>query len=513
MNNRQLTLGVAAIVALPSFLIAQTTNAPLWEARTGAPRNDIIDSWWCETWHLGDHVETISRYNFEGVLKIDKNSWEEVKWWELAKKFTETELFSAISGTSKVTTDVLAGAPRGGTLPQKTPIQLIRSYESPMSTRGEAVTGLSGGLEMESNMRKAELKVLELLDTPEAKEALARFKDTTKHYVVTAIKTGSKALDEFYPGAGTVARILAEPTADMSIDFISGSAAKAAKKRHAEDLAHLAGGQLSDGGVEAKRKGWFFKKADSAMVKEIKNLATSVNELFDLNRFYIAGEPGNRLFAKMIVGGPEAKLLDLTLEDESALTRLSEEMRRLPASPDDEKARDILAREALDVNAKLFSGRRRSVGDKWQMDASALNGFLHVDLKGTFKGRIFMQYVGDETLSLTLFGGDAGNKVYKVRHLRMVNTEKTNFKYSEEGGFELKYNSESASSSPEDCSLDVYVDKDSGYILSVDGKFKTDDISVNALPDLKLTKGFSHARGKMTLAIRAESLPLPNLGM
>ena len=187
--------------------------------------------------------------------------------------------------------------------------------------------------------------------------------------------------------------------------------------------------------------------------------------------------------------------------------KLPDAMYNLATTPDEEKASGIIARESLNVNAKLFDARQRKVGDVWKTDGSILNNFLHPDLKGGFSGTLVMKYMGDKVITLEN-AGENEKKNYEVRHLRMVTyredkTSRTKLEYREGDGFCMKYFGGDEESKSR---LDIYVDKESGYVVKVD--FEGEG-TVEALPDLDLLLGwgFNQGQGKVSLTLAAEAVP------
>lgn len=490
-----------------------------WEDRPTGSRNKVADKWWCDTWRLGDHIETCASYQFTGTLKMDGKNGK-VRWWEKWKDYIERDLNVEIKGVSKMSTKVLMGNGwNGGSLPQGAEIQLLRDYETPMSFRGAAVVGLKDGQRYERAIREAQNKFVDMLNDEEYQGILKTAKAASIAVATAAIMSGAAALATV-PGCQWAA-VAANPkvaTAAATLLIHEGSkfASRKLEEQRIANLKKLASGELSDGGIEAKieakEKSWFFKKFRSQDADKLRNFATSLNELFNNKTFFICGKPNSQIFVKKIEDDSPAKriLFDTKIDPfERPLL-----FRELPITENDNKARNILSRETLDVNAKLFGLKERSKGETWITDATILNGFLHEDLTGKFSGYIVMTYKADEKISLQKFGSDIGSKSYNVRHLQMVESHRgtyTKFSYEEPEGFKVRFNAKDEGGNNGETMLNIYVDIKTGYILKVDADFSRNDIET--LPKLKLSDGFLCAKGNVTFKIDAESCPMPNIAL
>ena len=489
-TNKEIACSVlmSGLVILSSF-----AGAASWEDRPTGHRNNKADNWWCSSWKKGDHVEVMSSYQFNGQMRLKEEELDKVRWWELKKKYCEAELEADLHGVCRTSTDVISGNEDGE-------VQMLRSFESPMSFRGIGVVGLINGLELEKRLRKAQVEFADMLEDPEY-ELLRR---EAKAATVAAV-TG---LIAFYTG-GSGLLLTAKVTAGVEIASKLGSKLMAeARKRNLEKLA---GGSLDGNGIEYKRRGWFYRMFKSNDLDKLSNAASSFNQLFNFSTFYICGNEGEQIFAKRVREGDPAWKLIVNPNNIPSDARLSKLMRELPLEDDDARARDVLSRETINVNSTLFDARKRNPGDVWLTDGSVLNGFLHQDLSGRFVGNIWMKYVADEELSLREFGPEAGQHVYAVRHLRMEREHKgqyTELKYKEDEGFELEYKPKLKDDDSK-ASLDVFVDKDSGYVLKVVAEMRGTD--VKALPKLNLTDGFSMGKGDVNFSIRSETLPTNSL--
>ena len=162
------------VFALVAALASAGYSAPAgdsWENRPTAARNDRADRWWCDTWRMGDHVETKYAYQFTGRLTASPETAGNVRWWQFVNKYIDREMSAEISGSSEATTDVLMGVgPKGEPLPPGVDIQLRRTYGSPMSYRGLAVVGPTNGLEMEKMLRTAIVAFVDQVDDPKVQE-------------------------------------------------------------------------------------------------------------------------------------------------------------------------------------------------------------------------------------------------------------------------------------------------------------------------------------------------------
>ena len=500
------------VFALVAALASAGYSAPAgdsWENRPTAARNDRADRWWCDTWRMGDHVETKYAYQFTGRLTASPETAGNVRWWQFVNKYIDREMSAEISGSSEATTDVLMGVgPKGEPLPPGVDVQLRRTYGSPMSYRGLAVVGPTNGLEMEKMLRTAIVAFVDQVDDPKVQEKVEALAQMATPGVVSAVLDNLQGLAELADAAwigeavkglggevnGTAK--LAGEAFDAVMDWLRAERAKSLEK--------LAGGSLDSNGIEAKSKGWFYLNFRSRDLDKLSNMAASFNELFSYSCFYICGRAGEPLFAKKVAKDGPARDLLANCDDFAALPQA---MRKLPLTADDTRARNIIARESLDVNAKLFGLRERRPGDFWLVDASLLDGFLHQDLTGGFRGTVIMNYVGDEKISPTMFDRTVNARVFTARHLKMVREHRgkfTNFKYEEPGSFAVEYDPRNNADKNE-AELDLYVDTASGHIVKVRANFATS--RVRALPKLGLADGFTSAEGQVTFKIDAETNP------
>lgn len=482
------SLLVSGLIVLTSF-----AESGSWENRPTGHRNNKADNWWCSSWKKGDHVEVMSSYQFNGSMKLKEEDLDKVRWWELKKKYCAADLEADLHGVCRTSTDVISGDEDGE-------VQMLRSYESPMSFRGIGVVGLKNGLELEKSLRRAQIQFADMLEDPEYQALRTAAKVATTKAVVALIGC-------FTGGTGVASYPVVYAGVEIACKIGSNQMAEARKR----NLEKLAGGSLDGNGIEYKKHGWFYRMFKSNDLDKIENAASSFNELFNFSTFYICGKEGQQIFAKRVREGDPAWKLIVNPNNMPRDVKLSKLMRELPLEDDDARARDVLSRETINVNSTLFDARKRSPGDVWLTDGSILNGFLHQDLSGHFVGNIWMRYVADEELSLREFGPEAGQHVYAVRHLRMEREYKgqyTELKYKEDEGFELEYKPK-LKNDENKASLDVFVDKDSGYVLKVVAEMRGAD--VKALPKLNLTDGFSMGKGDVNFSIRSETLPTNSL--
>ena len=504
-----LTLAFAAISSA-------NAAAPTWEDRaTGSRDKGGASEWWASTWKTGDHLDTISKYRFYGRLQVRKEDMPELKWYSILAKFLETDHEVDIQGTSRCVNNVLVGDKdeKGN----DAAVQIVRSFECPISARGASVVGLKNGDKIEVKLAESYAKFYEFMQDPEVQTFLRHRINEGKIllrgliHAKAAVATGGFSL-------------LASPLGDQAIKIaidgvettIESFASRKASEIQKKAIERLALGTFdSEGGVEMKKKSILYRNLPGAADKAA-NWAVTINKLFDGKEFYLCAAKGDRMFVKRLINaaGEDGEAMSLFLNHSSdanqPISALPAKMQDLEPTKDEAKVANLLSRETFNVNAVLFDLRERKAGDSWAASATLLNNFLHPDLKGSFRGIICLKYEGDETLSLT--AQEVADRKFKTRHLRMTERKagtETNFEYHEppradgKGEFQFTY-------SPDDddrkAEIDIWVDIESGYILkavaSLDGE-------VTYLPDLLLSRGwsFKDGKGKVRLDIDAESWP------
>ena len=533
---KQMTLIATSILILAS---AGELRAEVdWETLSIAPRDDETSEWWANTWHPGDVVPMVSRYQFEGRLCVRKKDQKNVRWWELSKKFLEADLAVRVEGVARCTTSVL-DAPQSNTKTvdreAASPTQLLRAFHScPQSSRAVGVVGLKDGIATEKSVRKALDHFYNELQSPEAQEAMDECINYGKKITGLAAErlvltsSGCAAAAETVATGGAAAPAAAAQLAataaageaarrltELAVQWVGRKAKEyikdTSKRLSIENLEVLKGARFESygdsdiRGAEMKADSWFYKKLGKSDADGVTNIATAVNALFDNARFYLAGVPGEAILAKRLIDaeGDDGEAMRVFGQSVTNLTALPEKMRDVPLTPSDYRVSNIFARETLNVNATLFDIRKRNIGDVWRADGSLLNNFLHADLQGRFEGTIFLKYDGDEPMSLVSFP-EVKNKVFQTRHLVMLPRHmgmQSCLSYRETG-FRMDYDPDT-----QDAGVSVWVDKESGHVVKVEARV---DGNVAALPNLALFKGFSlyDSAGKLHFTMSAESNPM-----
>lgn len=530
-------------------LLATLMTEPLragsdWETLPVAPRDDEASEWWANTWHDGDVVSMVSRYQFEGRLCIRKKYLKEVRWYEFAKRHLETEQAVNICGVAHCTTSVLFTPPEhaGNNSSEEVPAtQLLRSFHScPISARAVGTIGLRNGLETEKKMRKALDHFYQELQSPEAQEAM----DTAIDFGAKMAGLAAAGAVLTAAGAEVAAGGAAAPVtggtslvAGMSAAAITTAKAEAARRltqlavqwvgRKSKEIINgkvnkisvenqkvLEGARFESygdsdiRGAEMKNDGWFYRQLPKSEADDLANMATTVNSLFDNGRFYLAAAPGETMLAKQLIDsdGTDGEAFRTFGNALTNLFALPDIMRNIPLTPTDYRVSNIFARETLNVNATLFDLRKRQLGDVWRADASLLNNFLHPDLEGNFEGIIFLKYAGDENQTLVSFP-EAKHKVFKTRRLVMLPRHmgmQSRLTYRETG-FLMDYDPDT-----QDTAVTVWTDRETGHIIKVEVRV---DGNVAALPNLALFKGFSlyDSTGRLHFEMSAEANPMRKL--
>lgn len=531
-------------IALIAFLLlslacAEELRAEAdWETLPVAPRDDETSEWWANTWHRGDVVPMVSRYQFEGRLCVRKKDQKDVRWWELVKRFLESDLAVRVDGVAHCTTSVLdAYQPNASAVDQETarPTQLLRAFHScPQSSRAVGVIGLRDGLDAEKSVRKALARFYAELQSPEALKAMDECINCAKKItgLIVAVKvwaaSSTIAAGEAIGTGGTATAIAAAQLAataavvetsrrlsELTVEWVGRGVKESIKQRSQqlsiENHEILSGSRFESygdsdiRGAEMKADSWFYKKLDKTEADDVKNMATAINALFDNSRFYLAGAPGEAIIAKRLIyaDDDDGEAIRVFCEGVTNLATLAEKMREVPLTPSDYRVSNIFARETLNVNATLFDIRKRQIGDVWRADGSLLNNFLHPDLQGRFEGTIFLKYVGDEPLTLVSFP-EVKDKVFQTRHIVMLPRHmgmQSRLSYCETG-LRMDYDPET-----QDAGVSIWVDKESGHVVKVEARVNG---KVAALPNLALFKGFSmyDSAGRLYFEMNAEANPM-----
>ena len=521
-----------------SFAIAGELKGETdWETLPVAPRDDETSEWWANTWHPGDVVPMVSRYQFEGRLCIRKKDLKDVRWYQFAKRFLETEQAVRIDGVARCTTSVL-DAPDSNTdetdFESETATQLIRAFHScPISGRAVGVVGLKDGINAEKSVRKALIAFYEELQSPEVQEAMDVAIDygakITGILAEAAVWTGSGSaavVEEVATGGAATpavaAQLAATTAAGEAARKLSQLAVQWAGRKTKEyvtdkteqlrmkNVKMLEGSRFESygdsdiRGAEVKTDSWFYQKLDKTEADGVTNIAVTINALFDNGRFYLAGAPGETILAKRLIDaeGEDGEAFRVFCKGIADTATLYEKMENVPLTPSDYRVSNIFARETLNVNATLFDLRERKIGDVWRADGALLNNFLHPDLEGRFEGVVFLQYKDDEAQSLVSFP-EAKDKVFQTRHLMMLPRhmgQPSRLSYRETG-FRMDYDPDT-----QDSAVSVWVDKETGHVVKVEARV---DGNVAALPNLALFKGFSlyDSAGRLHFEMSAEANP------
>ena len=539
MEDKTMKRNAIIIIALFYLTLAGNLRAEVdWETLPVAPRDDETSEWWANTWHPGDVIPMVSRYQFEGRLCIRKKDLKNVKWWEFAKRFLETEQAVRIDGVARCTTSVL-DAPTSNAIEVKPeevvrPTQLIRAFHScPISCRAVGVVGLKDGVNAEKNTRKALDVFYKELQSPEVQKMM----DESIKYGASIAGLAAEAAVFNASGATAAAETVATggaaaPAAAAQL-AATGAAGESARKLtqlaiqwagrkakeyidnktkelQVENRKVLEGvrfesyGDSDVRGAEMKSDSWFYKRLSDSEADGVSNIAVTVNALFDNGRFYLAGTPGEMILAKRLIDaeGEDGEAMRAFCEGVTNLVTLPGKMREVRLTPSDYRVSNIFARETINVNASLFDIRKRSVGDIWRVDGALLNNFLHPDLGGRFEGTIFLKYTGDEPQSLVSFP-EAKDKVFLTRHLVMLPRHmgmQSRLSYREDG-FRMDYDPDT-----QDSAVSVWVDKETGHVVKVEARIEG---NVQALPKLALFKGFSlyDSSGRLHFEMSAEANP------
>lgn len=504
-----------------SFAIAGELKGETdWETLPVAPRDDETSEWWANTWHPGDVVPMVSRYQFEGRLCIRKKDLKDVRWYQFAKRFLETEQAVRIDGVARCTTSVL-DAPDSNTdetdFESETATQLIRAFHScPISGRAVGVVGLKDGINAEKSVRKALIAFYEELQSPEVQEAMdICIKCGSEVAGISAgVKAAALAVAAGHPEFAGPVEEAARRLTKLGVEWVGRKTKEIVTDRAGRGIQTnqkvLKGSRFESygdsdiRGAEVKTDSWFYQNLDKTEADGVTNIAVTINALFDNGRFYLAGAPGETILAKRLIDaeGEDGEAFRVFCKGIADTATLYEKMENVPLTPSDYRVSNIFARETLNVNATLFDLRERKIGDVWRADGALLNNFLHPDLEGRFEGIVFLQYKDDEAQSLVSFP-EAKDKVFQTRHLVMLPRhmgQPSRLSYRE-NGFRMDYDPDT-----QDSAVSVWVDKETGHVVKVEARV---DGNVAALSNLALFKGFSlyDSAGRLHFEMSAEANP------
>lgn len=487
---------------------AEAARQKTWEDRSvlQVRDKDGASQWWTSTWRTGDMVRMTAKYQLEGTMLIEDSS--KLNWHTIWKKALEEHHKVEIQGAAKSQTLVVLGnGEHGEPLPEGYAVQLLRSYECPMSHRGTSVIGLKKGLAAEKMLREGLASFFEQMNGPEQRQQISNRWDGATRFVSALCGKGLMALGVL-DGYGFLAALapFAEAAARQSMQEFGDFASREAAEFSRANLERLHDSTFRDGGIAAKKGSPFYRVFKSKDVEEVLQLATTFNELFNGRDYYVSATKGEVPFGVQLLKGGEA--MACFEKNAKNLRTLPGKMYDVGGTPDDHKASGVFTRETLNVNAKLFDARRRRVGETWTAEGGLLNNFLHPDLKGEFTGRIVMKYVEDMPLTLEEAGASEKSQ-YQVRHLKMMTDNAggvSTLRYEEpasEGGFKFDYSSDGRDGQAKKARLDVYVDKESGYIVKIVFEGAAE---MEKLPNLSLTSGWKGV-GEVSLVVDTEAVP------
>ncbi len=493
-------------------VVAADPNAERWDKRIGPARDRKTSTWWSTTWKQGDYLEMKTTFAIEGDVRIGGDSAKEVKWYQFPSKMIGVNQGAGIYGAIETQTTVLQD---GSSSPKDGYTQLVRKYHTSLSTRGLQTVGLSG--ESVDSIRRAYNKTYECWTNPRFRKLRADTSAAFRRIGAQLLTKAALAGNVVKPGFGVAVSVGVSSAIDKLDDWtgwrkdLAEGISDKLYAQYCENIEKLAKSEFEDGGIEFKdleTQPWYKRILKIDRSEPLNNLAGVIDDLFKFKIYYIAGKPDEPLFAVNMANDDAAEILEnLPQKGKDGYSTLPRKMMEVTTRSDD-KAAALIGRESINVNAILFDYDERRVGETWVSDAKLLNSYLHPDLKGSFSGSISFKYLADEKFSLSKFTSDVEAKVYDVRHIVMEpGSEDSCFAYEEASGFRFEYGPETRKDM--DAKIHVYVDKESGYILSIEVEM-TGELTADGsrlLPKMALTLGFERGDGKLSLRMNAQCHP------
>ena len=460
-----------ATTALPSM--AQVSQVELPMDKRDLSRTlgrDEATKEWLKSWHKGEVYATQTEYLFDGMLEVEKNEditggrftkWLKRWFADVATKNTRTIESGSFSGKSIAKTFVFHEAPR---------LRLIRDYQYVM---GDGAWG--GHVVPKSQVVK------QAIGAAVEKDVFGR---ENRHAFYTAVGFAD-------PDAGAFLSTWGEAGWEVSREW----------------MRENVGTFDTEGRLNIGENSLIGKAIGEKEREEMMAMAMAFSDNVNGRKIAIAtdGKYSHRIAevksVKSATADPRASVesFDMYLDQGTDAN-------------DDMKA--LVKRESFSVTSDLFDSEVRKPGDIWVVDGTFFNSFLHPDLKGAFRGRAVVKYIGDEEGDDAYISAPskiAGKPtLYNVRKIEVLPNGKvdgsivsTDLVYDERpigGRFWAKYDRSSSS-------IAILIDKASGHMVY--GKMDLNADDVGALPSLSLLDGFKSAgRGSLQLTFTGEVVPV-----
>ena len=431
---------------------------------------------WLKSWHKGEVYATQTEYQFDGMLEVEKNEamtggrftkWLKRWFADVATKHTRTIESGSFSGKSIAKTFVFHEAPR---------LRLVRDYQYVM---GDGAWG--GHVVPKSQVVK------QAIGAAVEKDVLGR---ENRH--------------AFYGAVG-----LADPATGAFLATWGEAGWEVSKEWMRENVGTFD----SEGRLNIGEDTLIAKHLGEKEREDMMAMAMSFSDNINGRKIAIAADGKYSHRVSEVKGVKSA-----TTDPRESVETFDTYLEQGEDANNDMKA--LVKRESFSVTSDLFDSEVRKPGDIWVVDGTFFNSFLHPDLKGAFRGRAVVKYIGDEEGDVAYISAPskiAGKPtLYNVRKIEVLANGKvdgsmvsTDLVYDERpigGRFWAKYDRSRSS-------IVVLVDKASGHMVY--GKMDLNADEVGALPSLSLLDGFKSAgRGSLQLTFTGEVVlaGLANMG-
>lgn len=424
---------------------------------------------WLKSWHKGEVYATQTEYQFDGLLEVEPNEdmtggrftkWLKRWFADVTTKHTRTIESGSFSGKSIAKTFVFHEAPR---------LRLVRDYQYVM---GDGAWG--GHVAPKSQIVK------QAIGAAVEKDVFGR---ENRH--------------AFYGAVG-----LADPATGAFLATWGEAGWEVSQEWMRENVGTFD----SEGRLNIGENSLIGKSLGEKEREDMMAMAMAFSDNVNGRKIAIAADGKYSRRITEVKGVKSA-----TTDPRESVETFDTYLEQGANANDDMKA--LVKRESFSMTSELFDSEVRKPGDVWVVGGTFFNSFLHPDLKGAFRGRAVVKYIGDEEgddAYISMPSQVAGQpKTYNVRKIEVLANGKvdgsmvsTDLVYDERpigGRFWAKYDRGRSS-------IVVLVDKESGHMVY--GRMDLNADEVGALPQLSLLDGFKSAgRGSLQLTFTGEVVP------
>ncbi len=504
-SKRKTILVIAIMSAITGSVSAQYVNQrdiPI-EKRSGMVDTTVkAGAEFIKSWETGVTVRGKADYEMDGTFRISRDRnvsfWQKIKKWDWGRK-----TFNAhFEGDAKFETSCIL-ADRDNSLGG---LRLWRTYSDVKAFR---VSSMNAKYFPDSEGVRRFLKTVyegELIEyTNVWAEKGRRLAQAMKKAGGRIAAEGAvKSLTNPYVG-GVIAAVGAATSAIGEGTENVADAAKSPKGQEVigwankvlNDKIKAQGINMEDGGFEItpESKAWSKFSMLNEATNSVGNIAVSIATDFDCKSFYIRTVNGGR--NRIWDVSERSDMDELTTIVDLKKRNIDEMIAGYKTFEDrhneisDNWVRGCVERESFALGT-IYGDYSRRKGEEWKINGRSLDSFLHPDLKGTFKGQVWLRYEDDESREIAWANETKNYHVRKIVLLPQSSEgDVSSLKYSEgDGRFEVSYSAASEAR--------MWIDKVSGQVIEIQINFKGD---VKTLPNMKLTEGLEGA-GEVKLRIR-----------